>query len=107
MSGALPEFGDDDTGQIATAIQKARTDPAAAAAETLPRLVAHEIDDRRWRRWMLGAAGLTVSVALSVGGFALHAAADASADRARIEDVQARLVRIEQQMDRLLERTDR
>jgi hypothetical protein len=104
----LPDFADDDTGKIRTeASRKDASDPGGELRGLAVAFIAHEgQDSRRWR-FSMWAFGVAFSAALGVAGYAVHAAAETGADRARLEDVQARCARIEAQIDRLMERSER
>ena len=107
MSPTAPDFDDDTSSQLGRAARAARdvpSDPGGAIRELAVSVLAHEqLDERRWRM-LWWAAGVIVSASLGVGAWAWTAQANSGADRARLEDVQARLGRIEQQIDRLLAR---
>lgn len=104
----LPDFGDEDSQRIRTEARKPPgSDPGRELTALSVAFIAHESQDaRRWRvsMWVFG---LAFSAALGVAGYAVHAAAETGADRARLEDVQQRLARIEAQIDRLMERSER
>ena len=55
----------------------------------------------------MAAIAFVGTAAAGVATAAWTAHAEAAADRARLEDVQQRLVRIEAQIDRLMERSER
>lgn len=107
MNPTAPDFDDDTSSQLGRAARAARdvpSDPGGAIRELAVSVLAHEqLDERRWRM-LWWAAGVIVSASLGVGAWAWTAQANSGADRARLEDVQARLGRIEAQIDRLMER---
>ncbi len=103
----LPDFDDDDSQRIRTEVAKGpSSDPGRDLTALSVAFIAHENQDsRRWRisMWVFG---LAFSAALAVASYAVHAAAETGADRARLDDVRDRLVRIEAQIDRLMERSE-
>jgi len=93
---ALPDFEDDDTGKIRTEAAKGpSSDPGRDTTALAVAFIAHEqADARRWRVTMW-AFGLLLTSALGIAGYALSAAAETGADRATLQDVHDRMVRIE------------
>ena len=101
----LPKFDDDDTGRLGRIVRQKAGDAFTELKALEVMVQAHEDqDNRRWRltHWVLG---LVITTAIAVCSVVWSAHAETSADRARLEDVQSRLVRIETQIDRLMERT--
>lgn len=98
---------DDDTGRIRTEVGKGPpSDPALAVSALAAAFIVHEAQDTRRHRQQLGALGLIATAALAIAAWAWTVQADSGAERARLEDVQRRLDRIEQQIDRLVERSE-
>lgn len=112
MTGSL-----DDTERIrAAAAKPPSSDPAREMTGLEVSFIAHEqADSRRFaageQRWKqafaAGAIGGGILLSLATWGAqqAWAAHADAAAGRAQIDDMHERIVRIESQMDRLMERT--
>jgi hypothetical protein len=97
------ELGPDDSQRVRTAAEEPVSDPERAIAGLRAAVVAHEQSDA-WR-WRLSVLGWTLVLAFG-GWWAEHVLADAgaaAADHERLADMQSRLGRIEQQLDRLVD----
>lgn len=113
MSSETLSF-DDDSQRIRTeASKKDASDPGGELRGLAVAFVAHEAaDTRRFaateQRWKQAAivGGIVLSLAAWGAEQAWAAHADAAAGRAQIDDMHERVVRIEQQIDRLMERSD-
>lgn len=107
MSHSGEALGPDDSQRIRAAAEEPVSDAEKAISGLRVAVLAHEAADA-WR-WRL--AWFVFLTLLALGGWlAERTLADASAsatDHQRIEDMSERVVRIEQQIDRLVERTDR
>jgi len=103
----LPDFDDErDTGRIATIAADEPSDPMREIRRLRVQVGTHELlNGRRWRQ-LMAAIAFVGAAAGGVATAAWTAHAEAAADRARLEDVQQRLVRIEAQIDRLMERSE-
>lgn len=92
----LPDIGDEDTGRIRTEISKGHSkQPEIDLAALTAAFLVHERDDmRRWRvsMWVFG---LLLTGTITVCSYALSAAAESGSDRATMQDMHARMVRIE------------
>lgn len=105
---------DGDTGRIRNEAARApSSDPGRDHVALAVAFVAHEQSDARRfaageARWKRAAAlgGLLLALAAWGAEEAWRAHAEAAAGRAQIDDMHERIVRIEQQLDRLMERSD-
>jgi hypothetical protein len=100
----LPDFdGDDDTGKIRLeASRKPASDPGSELRGLTVAFIQHEVSDATRWKVSLWAFGLMLSAALAVCAYALNAAAETGGDRATMQDMHDRMVRIE---GLLMERT--
>lgn len=111
MSDLDSLIDDDDTGKLRTEAAKGpSSNPGRDVTALAVAFIAHEKQDTRRHRqtlWLMGVGyAVAAAVLLALGGWAWAAQADSGAERARLEDVQRRLDRIEQQIDRLVERSE-
>lgn len=126
MSESVTFDDDDDTARLRLAAAKApSSDPAREMTGLEVAFIAHEqADQRRFAAATEDAAareraneqrrkqwGFALGLLLALAGWGAEQAwaahADAAAGRAQIDDMHERVVRIEQQIDRLMERSDR
>lgn len=115
---APPDFDSDDTGRIRTEASKGpSSDPGRDHTALAVAFISHEQQDARRfaelakaerERWASAAVigGVLLSLAAWGAQQAWSAHADASAGRAQIDDMHERIVRIEAQIDRLMDRRD-
>jgi hypothetical protein len=98
---------DDDTGPIGTAARRKVENPAAETVALGVDIAAHDRADR-WR--FLAVAVWLTALTAGVTYLATHVQAEereSATTRAQLDDVRDRLVRIEAQIDRLMERSER
>lgn len=102
----LPAFDDDDTGKLRTeAAKRDASDPGGELRGLAVAQIAHEASDARKWRTVAWLCALLVSLILVAGGAAWTAQAQVTANTTRIESMQRQLDHIEQQVDRLVERS--
>lgn len=101
----LPDFGDEDSQRIRTEVAKGpSSDPARDLAALSAAFIVHESQDRKRHRQNMAAWSFVVALALGVAGWAWTAQANSGADRATLQDMHDRMVRIE---GLLMERSER
>ena len=87
---------DDDTGRIRTEAAKGpSSDPGRDLTALSVAFIAHEAQDARRHRHTMWIFGFALSLALAVCAWAWSAQANSGADRATLQDVHDRMVRIE------------
>lgn len=103
----LPDFDADDTGRIESAARERGSDPARDIAALRARAIAHESADRVRFAILAALATLMLSGVAYYAQQAQAEAAEAASTRAQLTAIDARLGRIEAQIDRLVERDSR
>lgn len=87
---------DDDTGRIRTEASKGpSSNPGRDLTALAVAFIAHEAQDTRRHRQLLALFGVVLFVGLAGFGWAWAAQADSGADRATLQDMHDRMVRIE------------
>lgn len=93
----MPEFDDDDTGKLIARLTSEPSDPAAPVTqgqvqdlkEAVARFLVEHNGQARERKVWRGLGSLAAATALSVAGYALTLAQQASADHDRLDRVEA------------------